>query len=75
MDIARTIIRLTGSKSTIRHLPLPVDDPKVRCPDIARAQALLGWTPKVELEEGLGTTVRYFAGVVSGAANSSVTHR
>jgi nucleoside-diphosphate-sugar epimerase len=61
MDIARTIIRLTGSKSTIRHLPLPVDDPKVRCPDIARAQALLGWTPSVHAEEGLGFTIQYFS--------------
>jgi len=76
IDIARTIIRLTGSASKITHLPLPVDDPKVRCPAIARAQKLLGWTPEIDLEEGLGTTVRYFAGVVSEAvANSSVTHR
>jgi dTDP-glucose 4,6-dehydratase len=64
IDIARTIIRLTGSKSTIAHLPLPADDPKVRCPAIARAETLLGWTPKVELEEGLGKTLRHFGAIM-----------
>ena len=59
-EIARTIIRLTGSKSKIVYRPLPEDDPKVRQPDITRARTLLGWEPKVGLEEGLTRTLEYF---------------
>ena len=59
-QIARAIITLTGSTSKIVYRPLPVDDPKQRRPDITRAQTLLGWAPKVELEEGLLKTVDYF---------------
>ncbi len=59
-DIARAIIRLTGSKSQIVYRPLPEDDPKVRQPDITRARTLLGWAPKVSLEEGLTKTLEYF---------------
>lgn len=59
-DIARTIIHLTGSTSEIQHFPLPVDDPKVRCPNIQRACALLGWTPQVTLQAGLESTIAYF---------------
>src|SRR5829696_9488308 len=51
-EIARTIIRMTGSSSRIVHRDLPVDDPKVRQPDITRARTLLQWEPKVQLEEG-----------------------
>ena len=59
-EIARTIIRLTGSKSRLVYRPLPEDDPKVRQPDITRARTLLGWEPKVPLEEGLKKTLEYF---------------
>src|SRR4029453_8906443 len=59
-EIARTIIKLTGCKSTIVYRPLPEDDPKVRQPDITRARTLLGWEPKVGLEEGLNRTLEYF---------------
>jgi len=59
-DIARMIIKLTGSKSQIVYRPLPEDDPKVRQPDITRARTLLGWGPKVGLEEGLTRTLEYF---------------
>jgi len=59
-EIARTIIRLLGSKSQIVYRPLPVDDPKQRRPDITRARTILGWEPKVGLEEGLLKTVAYF---------------
>ena len=59
-EIARTIIRLTGSTSQIVYRPLPEDDPKVRQPDITRARTLLGWEPKVGLEEGLLKTLEYF---------------
>jgi dTDP-glucose 4,6-dehydratase len=59
-DLAEAIVKLTGSKSRIVTRPLPEDDPKVRQPDITRARTLLGWEPKVGLEEGLKTTLAYF---------------
>ncbi|OFW18535.1 MAG: NAD-dependent dehydratase [Acidobacteria bacterium RIFCSPLOWO2_02_FULL_65_29] len=59
-QIARAIIQATGSTSHIVHGPLPTDDPKVRQPDITRARTLLGWEPKVSLEEGLVRTIQYF---------------
>ena len=59
-EIARTIIRKTGSSSRLVYRELPVDDPKVRQPDITRARTLLGWEPKVSLEEGLEHTIAYF---------------
>jgi dTDP-glucose 4,6-dehydratase len=59
-EIARAIIRLTGSSSKLVYRPLPEDDPKVRQPDITRARTLLGWEPKVPLEEGLTKTLEYF---------------
>jgi dTDP-glucose 4,6-dehydratase len=65
-EIARTIIRLTGSKSRIVYRPLPEDDPKIRQPDITRARQLLGWEPRVALEEGLVRTLEYFRTKVSG---------
>ncbi|TAK12034.1 MAG: SDR family oxidoreductase [Acidobacteria bacterium] len=58
--MAKTIIRMTGSSSKIVYKPLPTDDPKVRKPDITRARTLLGWEPKVGLEEGLTSTIEYF---------------
>jgi dTDP-glucose 4,6-dehydratase len=58
--LAEVIITLTGSRSRIVQRPLPVDDPKVRQPDITRARTLLGWEPKVPLEEGLPRTLEYF---------------
>ena len=65
-DIAKKIIRLTGSKSRLVYKPLPEDDPKVRQPDITRARTLLGWEPKVGLEEGLTKTLEYFRKKVLG---------
>jgi dTDP-glucose 4,6-dehydratase len=59
-QIARQIIAMTGSASKIVYRPLPTDDPKVRQPDITRARTLLGWEPKVSLEQGLGRTIEYF---------------
>jgi dTDP-glucose 4,6-dehydratase len=59
-EIARTIIKMTGSRSRIVYQPLPTDDPKIRQPDITRARTLLGWEPKVPLEEGLVRTIEYF---------------
>jgi dTDP-glucose 4,6-dehydratase len=59
-QLAERIIALTGSKSRIVEKPLPVDDPRVRQPDITRARTILGWEPKVPLEEGLAKTLVYF---------------
>ena len=61
LEFARRILALTGSRSQIVFEPLPEDDPRQRRPDIAKARALLGWEPCVELEEGLRHTVDYFA--------------
>jgi dTDP-glucose 4,6-dehydratase len=58
--LAEKIVALTGSRSRIVNRPLPVDDPKVRQPDITRARTLLGWEPKVPLDEGLVSTLAYF---------------
>ena len=60
LDLAKRIIKLTGSRSEIVFRPLPVDDPKVRQPDIGRARALLGWEPRVDIDEGLQLTVEFF---------------
>ncbi|HEX7252882.1 MAG TPA: UDP-glucuronic acid decarboxylase family protein [Thermoanaerobaculia bacterium] len=60
LEFARTIRRLTGSSSEIVFKPLPVDDPRVRQPDVSRARTRLGWEPKVNLEEGLAKTIEYF---------------
>ena len=60
LDLARLIIEMTRSSSTVEFRPLPEDDPKVRRPDIARARELLGWEPKIPLEEGLERTLEWF---------------
>jgi dTDP-glucose 4,6-dehydratase len=64
LELAQTIVRLAASKSRIEFRELPVDDPKQRRPDISRARSLLGWEPKVALEDGLGRTLEYFRSVV-----------
>jgi UDP-glucuronate decarboxylase len=61
LELAQTVIRLTGSKSQLSFQPLPQDDPKQRKPDISLAQARLGWAPTMQLEEGIGKTIAYFA--------------
>jgi nucleoside-diphosphate-sugar epimerase len=60
IDLAKIILRLTHSKSKIKFFALPQDDPKRRCPDITKAKNILGWQPKVNLEEGLKETIDYF---------------
>ena len=60
-QLAETVIDLTGSKSEIINLPLPIDDPKRRKPDISLAESVLNWTPKVGLATGLGQTIAYFS--------------
>ena len=64
IQLAETIIKISGSKSRIEHRDLPVDDPKQRQPDITRARTLLGWEPQVGLEDGLQRTLEYFRSVV-----------
>ncbi len=61
LEFAREVIRVTGSSSEVVFRALPVDDPKVRQPDISLARQVLGWEPRVALTEGLKTTVAYFA--------------
>jgi dTDP-glucose 4,6-dehydratase len=60
LELAKRIIRLTGSRSEIVFRPLPVDDPKVRQPDITRARTRLGWEPRVDADEGLKLTAEWF---------------
>src|SRR6187397_2663107 len=59
-QFAEEIIRITGAKSTIEYKPLPVDDPKVRQPDITRAKKVLSWEPRVEFDEGIKKTIEFF---------------
>jgi len=65
-EFAEEVVSLTGSKSTIAYKDLPVDDPKVRRPDITRAREILGWAPKIDLGTGLKITLDYFQKKVSG---------
>jgi dTDP-glucose 4,6-dehydratase len=60
LEFARKIIEVTGSRSSIAFRDLPVDDPKVRQPDITRARLLLGWEPRVDIDSGLRRTLAYF---------------
>ena len=60
MDLAKTVIGMTGNHSKIVHRPLPQDDPMQRNPDISLARKILGWQPHVNLEKGLERTIEYF---------------
>ena len=60
LDLAHKIVAMTESKSCIAFGDLPQDDPRVRLPDIAKAHSLLGWTPRVGPDEGLGRTIAWF---------------
>ncbi|MFC0304936.1 SDR family oxidoreductase [Sphingomonas sp. C8-2] len=65
-ELLTHILALTGSDADVVHRSLPVDDPRRRRPDISRAQRLLGWQPRVSLEEGLAATCAWFAGEIDG---------
>ena len=64
LEMAEAIVEVTESRSEIVFEALPVDDPKVRQPDIARARDLLGWEPEVELRDGLARTVEHYTSIL-----------
>jgi dTDP-glucose 4,6-dehydratase len=66
LNFAKEIVNLTGSKSRIIFCPLPENDPKVRQPDITKAKMILGWEPRIGLQEGLRRTLQYFQKKLSG---------
>jgi UDP-glucuronate decarboxylase len=68
-DLAERIMRLSNSTSRTVFRPLPEDDPVQRCPDITRAQALLGWEPRVNLDDGLTRTINYFSNLMAQHAS------
>ena len=72
IELARQVIRLTGSKSKIIHEKLPQDDPMQRCPDITLARSRLKWEPKVPLEQGLERTIAYFQTMLSEGSHAAL---
>jgi dTDP-glucose 4,6-dehydratase len=74
-ECAHEVLAVTGSKSRLRSLPLPEDDPARRRPDITRARMVLGWEPKVQLREGLKLCIPYFTQAVQEEASTSSTDR
>lgn len=68
-ELAEMVVRLAGSDSGVRYQPLPPDDPRQRCPDIALAEQKLGWHPKVTLAEGLVLTIAYFRDLIGAEAS------
>ena len=64
LDLAKEIIELTKSKSKIIFNELPIDDPKIRQPDISKARMILNWKPKVNKDFGLTKTFKYYKGIV-----------
>jgi UDP-glucuronate decarboxylase len=64
-ELAKLIVELTGSRSQITYMPLPIDDPVQRCPDISQASALLDWKPRTQLRVGLQRTIDYFDQLLS----------
>jgi dTDP-glucose 4,6-dehydratase len=75
LECAQQVLSVTGSTSRLVYEALPVDDPKQRCPDISKARALLGWEPRVQLEEGLRLSLDYFRDAVGRDALGNVAHQ
>lgn len=71
LQFADVIRKLTGTRSEVVFRPLPLDDPKIRRPDISKARAILGWEPRVELETGLLRTIDYFADAIATGRDES----
>ena len=65
IELAEAVLKLAGSKSKLVRMPLPSDDPKQRKPDITKAKNILGWEPKVQLEDGLKETIAYFRNLLN----------
>lgn len=74
IELAQTIIDLTGSSSSLLRKPLPFDDPRRRCPDISLAREKLGWEPRVPLHEGLARTIEYFDSVLRQGKSPTAAH-
>ncbi|AYG57564.1 UDP-glucuronic acid decarboxylase family protein [Rhizobium jaguaris] len=72
LELAKLVIELTGSRSKIKYLPLPTDDPRQRQPDIGLAKSELGWKPKVQLRGGLARTIAYFDDLLSSDGSHAV---
>ena len=70
LEMAELVVELTGSRSEIVFEALPVDDPQVRQPDIARARDLLGWEPEIELRDGLARTVEHYTRTLGSATSA-----
>lgn len=70
LALAERVIALTGSRSRLIRQPLPQDDPIQRCPDITRARQILGWEPRVNLDEGLLRTIAYFDELMASGKSS-----
>ena len=68
VELAQTILQITGSRSKIVHRPLPEDDPKQRRPDISEAERLLDWRPTIPLRKGLEPTIAYFEALLAEGA-------
>jgi dTDP-glucose 4,6-dehydratase len=71
LELAHTVIRMTGSRSEVVHEALPQDDPTIRQPDITLARALLGWEPTIELEPGLQVTIDALTRAVTGSPSAT----
>ena len=69
LELAETVLRVTGSESEIVFEALPIDDPQVRQPDITRAKQLLDWEPQVDIREGLRLTIDHYAKVIGSPAS------
>jgi UDP-glucuronate decarboxylase len=72
-QLADEVIRICGSKSDVKYLPLPQDDPKQRKPNISRAKTLLGWNPTIQLDEGLRKTIEYFKARADSVSETEVS--
>jgi dTDP-glucose 4,6-dehydratase len=70
LEFAQTILELTGGDGPIQHEELPVDDPKIRQPDISRAREILDWEPRVPLRDGLERTIAYFRELFATPTNA-----
>jgi dTDP-glucose 4,6-dehydratase len=68
LECAQAVLKVTGAKSKLRFYALPEDDPTRRCPDIAKARALLGWEPRITLEEGLRKSLEFFKNKAAAGA-------